>query len=285
MTQTPGWVGVREERDTRIQQQNRQLWATHRVGHESAIRVIDYRRKCAVVVQEHHYLLAPGSFHYLLEHVQSWWVAKLFDQQFNPGVSSDYSSHKSKNLEFRVHVNQRLVTEPEVLLTIQELWSDKGVADLTRVGEEALIESTHALILGPAPIFFAGMVKHPLCASRVFCTVFVNRVEFDTFIVIAKLIPDLGSATTTFCLVISALSSIKLTAQQSNIFNRNYTIFVVNRNKRKNPKSAGNPFEGNKVCNQYPERGLLRLQGTPVPVMQKRKGNWRNRESEREWPP
>lgn len=146
-------------------------------------------------------------------------------------------------------MKQRLITKL-VVLTIQEFWSDREAADLTRVGEEALIESTHALILAPPPTFFGGMFMHPPCVSRVFCTAFVNRDEFDTVIVIATLIPDLLSATTTFCLVISALSPIKLTAQQSDIFNHTYTIFIVNQNNEKS-KIGRNPFEEIKVLNQY----------------------------------
>lgn len=89
-------------------------------------------------------------------------------------------------------------------LTIQEFFSsvsDKEAVDLTRVGEESLMESTQALVLAaavPVSIFFAS-----LGAGNGFGSADENK-DLGKMTLILISIPDLASDATTFWFVISS---------------------------------------------------------------------------------
>jgi len=60
----------KKKKEKREEELYREELDTNLLGHESSIWVINDRRKCAIIVQEHNYLLSFGGINYLLKHLQ-----------------------------------------------------------------------------------------------------------------------------------------------------------------------------------------------------------------------
>lgn len=115
--------------------------------------------------------------------------------------------HIVKNWQYQIE-EERLFKRLELKLTIQDLFS--SVSDDLRVGEEALIESTQALILPPPPPVssflnegFAQIIgAPPPGAARDLGTACGKRAGSHRDTTISMLKPDLASEITTFWFVI-----------------------------------------------------------------------------------
>lgn len=79
--------------------------------------------------------------------------------------------------------------------------------DLAWVGEEALMESTQALISRFLSTFLRGMEIKPEGTAGGLCAVAVKMEEFETEAVIAMLSPGYASETITFCCVMITASA------------------------------------------------------------------------------
>lgn len=160
----------------------------YRIRHVSTIRVINNRWKCAIIIKKHNNLFPFWRIGNFVEHLQGRRMTILF---------------QSNNITKSNHIH---LTKPNQtqLLTIHVVWS--WVNFRWDVGEEARIDSTHALTLVPALIsmfsrsFFFEIVMYFAGIKGGFLTSDVNNDGGTTTDM--SIADDFAFATANFCFVI-----------------------------------------------------------------------------------